>query len=84
MGRDNWDYPPTASLGYFRALVYVFGRISDRVVAFVIMSEIFLNDLIGHAGAFASGFAAVIDTIKVEMDADAIGEGIFRVIWGGQ
>ena len=65
-------------------LVEVLLGVGDRVVAFVIVAEVLLDDLAGHARALAGRLAAVIDTVEMEMDADAVGEGIGRVIGGGQ
>jgi hypothetical protein len=68
----------------FGVLVDVLLLVQHRVVALDGMVEVLLQDLVGHARALACRTATVIHTVKVEMDPDAIGEGILRVIRGGQ
>ena len=68
----------------FGVLVEILLGVGDRVVALVLVREILLDDLAGHARALAGRLAAVIDTVEMEMDADAIGEGIGRIVRGGQ
>ena len=68
----------------FCAFIYILGGVGDRVVALIGGFKILLDDLVGHPGAFAGCLATVIDAIEMEMDADAIREGIGWVVRGSQ
>ena len=68
----------------FGVLVEILLGVGDRVVALILGAEILLDDLAGHARALAGRLAAVIDAVEMEMDADTVGEGIGRVVRGGQ
>jgi hypothetical protein len=63
-----------------RALVDVLALVGDRVVAFVLVRDILLDDLASHARALAGGLAAVEDAVEVEMDADTVWKGVRRVV----
>ena len=68
----------------FGALVVILVGVGDRVVALVFVRKIFLDDLVRHARALAGRLAAVIDTVEMEVDADAVREGIGRVVRRGE
>jgi hypothetical protein len=63
-----------------RALVDVLALVGDRVVALVLVREILLDDLARHPRPLAGRLAAVEDAVEVEMDADAVGKGIRRIV----
>ncbi|EKD98778.1 MAG: hypothetical protein ACD_23C00276G0002 [uncultured bacterium] len=51
---------------------------------FQVIPQVGLNGFLGHTGGCCGCLAAVVNTVEMEVNADAIGKGFLGVIRGGQ